>query len=265
MDNLIIKNINNLGNKKTFIDDQIVIFEKSNSKIVFIPLECDFSLLNKVFKREENKKYCEFHLFGIGEKEVENKLKTLKDEVDGLEYKFNYENLLCDIVVAYNGNTTLIDDNQVKIASAFKQNAYSENDMKLTEIVSKMLSLKNKNISICENITKGKIIYSLLKDNENFKELLKTATFDNFDYLNNDALYEKAVEFLKETNADIAIMTNGKFTENGLEFNYALADNQEVHIFKNNFKANQDNCIEMAKNSLLFHLVKKLRQNDITF
>lgn len=265
LDNLMIKNINLLGNKKDFIDEQIVVFSKNENKIIFVPLESNLDLLNKVFVRNENKKYCEFHLFGLGKKQIEEKLIKLQNEIDGFEYKFIYNNLLSDIVMAYNGQSLLIDDNQVKIATEFKQNVYSENDMGLTEIVGKMLKLKGKNIAICENITKGKIVYSLLNDNENLNEVLRDVSFDNFEYLSNDQLYDKAVKYLKTTQADIAVMTNGKIIDGGIEFNFAFADNFEVHIFKNTFKSDIDSCLDMATNSLLFHLAKKLRQNDLTY
>ncbi len=265
LDNFMIKNINSLGNKKTFIEEQIVVFYKGENKIVFVPLESDLELLNKVFARNENKKYCEYHLFGLGKSQIEEKLHKLQSEIDGFEYKFLYNNLLSDIYVAYNGNLILIDDSQVKIASEFKQYVYSENETILTEIVGKMLKLRSKTLAICENITKGMIVYSMFKDNENFNESLKTFSFDNFEYLANDELYNKAVSFLKSSQADIAVMTNGRFLNDGIEFNFALADSKEVHIFKNTFKSDKNTCLEMATNSLLFHLAKKLRQNDFTF
>ncbi len=265
LDNLMIKNINLLGNRKTFIDEQLVVFYKGENKIIFVPLESNLDLLNKVFIRKENKKYCEYHLFGLGKKQIEEKLSKLQNEIDGFEYRFLYNNLLSDIYVEYNGNLILIDDNQVKIASEFKQYVYSENETLLPEIVGKMLKLRTKTLAICENITKGNIIHSLFKDNENFNESLKTFLFDNFEYLSNDQLYDSAVKFLKSSQADIAVMTNGRAIEDGIEFNFALADQKEVHIFKNTFKADKNLCLDMATNSLLFHLAKKLRQNDLTF
>ena len=262
LDNLIIKNIKYLSGKRTLIDEQLVIFEKENSRVIFAPIESDLDLLNKVFTRE-GKKFCEFHLFGIGKSQVKDKLEKLKGEIDGFNYKFIYDNLLCDIVLSYNGSSELIDDNQVKIAGEFKQYVYRENEMSLREKVSKMLALKNKTLSICENVTRGAITESLLKSNENFK--IKEVKFEEFELTNNDVLYDKTIKFLKSSEADIAVVTHGKRSPDGLEFTFAIADNFEVHIFKNNFKAEINSCLEMAKNALLFHLVKKLRQNDISF
>ena len=73
-------------------------------------------------------------------------LDLVLQEIDGFEYKYSYDNLISDIVMTYNGQTSLIDDNQVKIATEFKQFLFSENDMTLPEIVSRMLNLKGKTI-----------------------------------------------------------------------------------------------------------------------
>ena len=265
IDKLIIKNIQLLGSNKNFIDEQIVVFNKESNKIIFVPLESDIELLDKAFAGDDNKKTCQFHVFGLKKEEIKQKLEKLRQEIDGFEYKYSYDNLISDIVMTYNGQTSLIDDNQVKIATEFKQFLFSENDMTLPEIVSRMLNLKGKTISICENVTKGKIIYTLLRANENFKDVLKTVKFDEYELLNADILYDKTINFLKDSKADIAVMTNGNFSEDGLTFNFVIADSSEVHIYKNTFKANKESCIDMAVNSLFFHLVKKLRQNDLTY
>ena len=127
LDNLVIENINKLGSKKTFIDEQIVIFDRAGRKVVFVPLECDFNLLDKVFVKDNNKKYSEFHIFGLSKETILEKLNKLNDEIVNFNYKISYDNLLCDIVVSYDWQDSLLDDNMVKIASEFKQNAYSEN------------------------------------------------------------------------------------------------------------------------------------------
>ena len=53
--------------------------------------------------------------------------------------------------------------------------------------------------------------------------------------------------------------------EDKFSFIFTLADKKEVHFYKCNFSGNINNSIEMAKNTLLYHLVKKLRQNDFAF
>ena len=266
LDSLIINNIDRLGNKKTFIKEQIVIFEKNGHRIVFAPIEADLALLEGAFPPLDGKKYCQFHLFGISEQTVLEKLGSLKSQIDGFQYSINYHNLLCDVYICYNGQSDFIDDNQVTIASQFKQYIYSENDMNLTNIIGKMLSLKNYTLAINEDITKGEIAFRLLQDNnDEFIQLLKSSSVVKPEYCDSDQLYNKAVALLKSSGADIAVVTSGQQTENGVNFNYAIAQSSEVHLFKNNFKADFGSCIKMAENSLLYHLAKKLRQNDISF
>lgn len=263
LDNLIIKNIRNLGSKKIFIDEQIVIFDKAGIKTVFIPLESNLNLLKKVFEKDDNKKYCQFHIFGLSKQQIQDKLDNLQERIDGFSYKYIYDNLLCDIVISYNSQSNLIDDNMVMIANEFKQNVYSENEMVLPEIVTKILKLKEKTIAVLENVTQGQVCESLLKYQG--ESVLKNVWFKDFELQNNEQLCEKVETCKKETKADIVVVMHGEEVQDGLKFIFAIAINEEIHIYKNNFKADKNSCIEMAKNSLLFHLAKKLRQNDISF
>ena len=265
LDNLIIRNIEHLGNKKTIVEEQIAVFNQNGYNIIFMPLESDLELLNKVFTKSQDKKYCEFHLFGLPQQQVINKLEQLRQEIPGFKYKIIYDNLLCDLIICYNGQSTLIDDNQVKIATAFKQYVYSENYMYLPEIIRKMLALRGKSLAICENITKGELVNSLLESDEEFETNLKKVVFEKVDYIDNETLYNKTMEFLKDAKSDIALVMSGRYKDGALEFVFAIADAFEVHIFKNSFKADKRACIEMAKNAVLFHLAKKLRQNDLSF
>lgn len=263
LDNLIIKNIRNLGSKKTFIDEQIVVFDKAGTKVIFIPLESDLRLLNKVFKKDEQKKYCQFHIFGLSKEQVKEILENLSNRIEGFSYKFIYDNLLCDIVMSYNGQTSLIDDNMVMIASEFKQYLYSENDMRLSEIIVKMLKLKNKSLALVENVTQGKVIENLLRNQG--EDVIKKVWFESFEAKTNEQLCEQAEKCKKESQADVGVVMSGQETVEGFIFNFAIANGGEIHIYKNNFKADKNSCIEMAKNSLLFHLAKKLRENNISF
>lgn len=261
LDNLIIKNIRFLGSKKTFVDEQIVIFDKAGTKVIFAPIESDLRLLNKVFIKDENKKYCQFHLFGLSKEQIQERLERLKQRIDGFSYKFICDNLLCDIVLSYNGKINLIDDNMVLIASEFKENVYSENNMLLPEIVVKMLKLKDKSLAVVENVTQGRVIESLLGEGDS--SFLKGAWFEQISSIDTDILCEKVEEYKKKSQADVIVIMSGNDDENGLVLNFAIAGGEEIHIYKNNFKADKESCIEMAKNSILFHLAKRLRQKDV--
>ena len=264
LDNLIIEHIQKLGSKKTFIDEQLVVFDRAGRKVIFVPLEVDYNLLNKALTNNENRKICEFHIFGLSQEQVLSRLESLKTQIENFSYKISYDNLLCDIVVSYDWQESLLDDNMAKIVSEFKQNIYSENKMSLPEIVIKMLKLKEQKLAVCENITQGLITSNLLNYDDELT-VIKRASFEKFDFNNNDALYDKTLNYLKESQSDLAVVTNGKFVDNALEFTFAIADKNEVHIYKNLFKASKEASKQMAKNALLFHLTKKLRQNEITY
>ena len=261
LDNLIIKNIHLLGSKKSIIDEQIAIFDKAGIKVIFMPLESKLDLLGKAFVRDENKKYCQFHLFGLSKTQIEERLNRLKSKIDGFDCKYDCQNLLCNLVISYNGQLSLIDDNMVLINNEFKENVYSENDMLLPEIVVKMLKLKDKTLAIVENITGGRLIESLLSGGDN--SFLKSVWIENIDAQTSEQLCEKVEEYKNKSHADVVLIMQGKFTDEGLLLNFAISENEEIHIYKSTFKADKNSSIEMAKNAILFHLAKKLRQNQV--
>lgn len=265
LDNLIIKNIKSLPIDRDMIEEQAVIFKKEDRRVIFAPIEMNLSLFDKIFEKNGNYKYSNFRLFGIGREEVVTKLEALRSEIEDFKYKIIYNNLLCDIYVCYKNEDSLIDESQVKIMTSLKPNVYSENDMSLCNIISSLLHQQNLNISILENITQGNIVSNLLQENKDFQMVLKEAKFEDIDCENSEMLVEKTVKFLNDSKSDIAIITYGNFVGEKLEFKYSIADKKEVHLYNSSFKAEKNNCLEMAKNSLLFHLVKKLRQNDFAF
>ncbi len=263
LDNIIIDLYSQLGSEKEIIDEQLVVFNKAGVKTIFIPLESDIELLHKILYT--NEKLCQFHVFGMNKNEIINKLEEIKNEVSNLTYKVIENNILCDVYLSYKGQGDVIDDNLVKIASIFKANMYSENELTLENIVFQLLKMKNLSISICENVTQGKILASLLEKNECFSNVLKLGKVEFYDKIDNDFLHTRTTEILNESGSDIAIMTCGIKEENKFNFTFTIADKKEVHFYKCNFTGNIESSIEMAKNTVLFHLVKKLRQNDFVF
>lgn len=266
LDNLIIKNIENLSGQKKIIDEQVVVFKKEEHMIVFVPIEADLYILNKVFENQPDLTYCQYKVFGLSKNTIIEKLELLKNDIPYFEYKILYDNLICDIFISYkNEELSLIDENKMKIVSAFNNNIFSENSFSLCKIIYSLLSQRNKSISIYENITKGKIVSSLLDENEDLINYIKDVKIKSFQCDSDDELVETTLKYLKDTGSDVVLITNGKFVENGLNFKFSIADKNEVHIFNSNFKADKNKCIEMAKNSALFHLMKKLRQNNFAF
>ena len=113
------------------------------------------------------------------------------------------------------------------------------------------------------NITKGTIVSSLLK-NVDFNQFLKKSEIHFFYFIDNNALHKYSLKLLEESGSDIAIVTAGQAVEDKLSFVFAIADKKEVHFYKCSFTLTEE-ASAMARNTLLYHLVKKLRQNDFSF
>ena len=261
LDNIIIDHYSSLGSEKDIIAQQVVVFKKQEQKIVFIPLESDLSILSQILG---NDAVCQFHLFGLNKNSVIQKLEQLKSEVADLKYKVIENNILCDVYLSYHGQGDMIDDNQVKIATAFKSYMFSENELNLEKIIYQLLKMKNLSMSICENVTKGKIISSLL-ENADFSDILKLAQIKFFENADNEKLHKETENILQSSNCDLAVVTSGSIEGDSLHFVFTIADKKEIHFYKCNFTGKLDQSIEMAKNTCLYHLVKKLRQNDFAF
>ncbi len=268
LDQIMAENIAQLGDKKQVLNDLGVVFYKEQRKIVFLPLDLDFLPLLDILvnsHHDNSLKYCKFRLFGKSVKEVEDGMKSIALGCDSLNYRVIGENLMTDIYACYRGENNLIDNEQVKIAGLFKDNLYSENDLGISQIIFELLRIKNLKLAVNEGITGGKILSKLNSENNNFAEVLKLGTISACLPLEADDVYNEAVTYLKNTGTDIAIVVSGKFDDKGMSSVIALADKASVHVYKNRFNANAKDCLEMATNSALFHLVKKLRQNDFAF
>ena len=265
IDKIIIDYMSQGGFKqKDIIDDKIAIFEKNGKLINFVPIEVSLDLLHKIFKKDGEKRYFCFHTFGLAIKEIENRLKELENIIPYFEFNVSYDHLVADIFTSYkseNSDDATIDECKVLIAQKFTGNIFSENALSLPQIIYKMLSLRGDKIAICENITRGTIVQSLLSENENFLDVLDKTYFEKIEYKTSEDIYNQMLEFSKKTLANIRVLSSGKYENGVLEFIFALAVNSEIFLYKNTFKATKEDCIVMAKNSLLYHLSQRLRKN----
>ena len=267
IDELIIDNIQVLGANKHMVDELAVVFEKDNSLTAFFPIDLDWqSLLKKVLdeRKDNSLKYCKFHLFGKTCDSVAMELSKLKQENDSLNFNVLGECLLTDIYASYKGENNLIDDEQAKIASLFRNNLYSENDLGLTQIVFELLRIRNLKISIKEGITGGKVL-AKLHENSEFKNVLNIGQVASMNELEPEKIYNEAYELLRKTNGDVVMVTGGGFDEKGLNCLLAIGDKNSINVYKNRFNASKTDSLNMATNCALFHLVKKLRQNNFAF
>lgn len=262
IDQLIVENINSLSNDKEIVEDLGVIFNVQEKHVIFLPIDVNFhNLLEKVLKKlKKGLKTSIFHVFGKTNEQIEDLLKPVEDvKIDIIE-----NNLLSDVYVTYEGDENLIDDTQVQIAGLLRENLFSENELNLSSSVCTLLNLKNAKIAICEGVTYGNIM-SLLGRNSNFANCLKEGKIDFDQNPDGEKIYTKAYRYLKESLADVVLVIDGKFDDKGLNSIIAVGDKNTIGIYKNRFNACREQAIEMASNCALYHLLKKLRQNDFAF
>lgn len=268
LDEIIIDNIQKLGSDKEMVDELAVVFKKESDIIAFFPIDLDWrNLLVKVLEERKDKelKYCKFHLFGKSVESVNAELNKLQQENDSLKFSVLGSQLLTDIYASYKGEDNLIDNEQAKIASLFRDNLYSENDLELCQIVFELLRIRNLKISIMEGVTGGKIISKLYSKAPNFGQVLSAGKIGKTSELDPEKIYNEAYNFLKVTLSDVVLVSSGAFDEKGLSTLLAIGDKKSIHVYKNRFNASREDCLDMAANCALFHLVKKLRQNDFAF
>ncbi len=269
IDDVICDNIKILGNNKHIIDDQIALFNNDDKKIVFVPYDLNWKvLLGKInFNPKRGNKTCTFKLFSVSKKRVEEILSGLKNEIDSLEYSVLSRRLLVDVYISYNGTDDLIDDNQVKIATAFRDFIYSENSLGLSRSIRQIVNLKGIKLAICEGITGGSILKEICS-NICIKELLAEGRVE---YLKGDITADEVYKqtltlFDDKDNQDIfAINVQGKFEEDGITCIYAMGNKNSIDVYKNTFKVRKEEAVEYAVEAILFNIVKKLRQNNLSF
>ena len=106
----------------------------------------------------------------------------------------------------------------------------------------------------------------LNEDNEGFSSVLKKGEIIERDgSLDAEKTYLTAYNFLKDSGSDIVIVLDGEFDKKGLSSIIAVGDKNSILVYKNRFNAKRKECLEMATTCALFHLTRKLRQNDFAF
>jgi len=265
LDKVIIDNINKLGSNKKVYGDLAVKFVNNGRNLIFLPVDIEWeTLLTQILEeeRDQSKKYCKFHLFGKNPQSVSKDLENL----EGVTYRVIGDNLLTDVYLSYQGAESLIDDKQVKIAGIFRDNLYSENDLGLSQIVFELLRLKNLKLSVKETVTGGKVLSRLNEDNEGFYQVLKKGEISEREgALDAEKTYISAYNYLKDTGSDVVIVIDGEFDKKGMSSVIAVGDKSSILVYKNRFNAKRSECLEMATTCALFHLTRKLRQNDFAF
>lgn len=268
IDEAIVDNIKILGNDKNIIDDQVVVFRKNDYKIIFAPYDARWvEILKKLnLNPLRANKNCQLKLFGLNKTQICEKLDALKPQIEKLEYSVLSKGLLADVYISYQGSVDLVDDNQVKIASAFNDHIYSENSLEIARSIRQLANLKGIKLGICEGITGGSLLKEICS-NICIKDILVNGTVE---YLKTDItpeeVYNQTLRVFKDVDDDVFfINVQGNFEEDGITCIYTMGTNKAIDVYKNTFKVRKELAVKFALDAIMFNILKKLRQNSLSF
>lgn len=272
IDKVIVDNINKLSNQKSIIDDQLVCFEKEGKKIIFAPFDSNWqNMLGKVnLNTTRANKTCHFKLFGLAKEKVKELMQTLVGQIENMQFSVIGEGLLTELFVSYQGANDLIDDGQVKIASLFKNNIFSENTLNLPQTLCQLARLKDIKIKICEGVTGGALQKELCLKNKNIKDVLESGRVQFLHKeITPENVYQQTLQLLDGQN-DSSFLVNiqGEISNNMLTCIYTLGTTKSLDVYKNTFKTglvDLEKVIDLAINAIMFNIIKKLRQNNLDF
>lgn len=264
IDDLIGQNINALSNDKDIIAEQIVVFEKDGHKIIFAPVE-DIDCLSKLKLGQTQNKTCSFKLFGLPKSQVEDRLDGLKSEIQDLQFVVLGRGLKCEIYINYSGADDLIDNSQVKIATAFKDYIYSDNSLDLEQSIIQLLRLKDLKLSILEGITGGAFSARLCASGEHADKVIKSGKLEFLtEDLTPDNVYKQTLKLL-DSGELFAVNIQGQYQDGRLSCVYAIGNKLSIDVYNCSIRASREKAIDFALNAIMFNIIKKLRQNSLGF
>ena len=264
IDEFTFSRLSSLGKYIGTIDEQALVFEKDENKIIFLPVDNDWQkLLKIILKLKEGQKTYSFQIFASDMQEVKKELEDIKSSFEGLKFSYFYNNLLCDIVLSYQGKVGEIDEVQLRVASKFKDFIISENGLEIEQAIFGLLRLKNSKIAIYDSATGGQLEQRLFAK-QNFDEVLAHASIESeICQPSAEGVYNFSLNKLKNCGAEIVFAITKERRAECEEYIFAIADKKAVHVYKNKFMGHGNKI--MATNSALFQLFKKLKQNDFAF
>ncbi len=268
IDSIISDNIKILGNQKNVIDEQVVVFNKDGNNIIFVPYDTRWELMLQKINLNPMRanKTCQFKLFELSKNKIYEILEGLKTQINKLEYCVISKGLLSNLYISYEGSEDLIDNNQVKIANAFKDYIYSENSLEIARSISQIANLKGIKLGICEGITGGALLKEICS-NICTKDIL---TYGCVEYLKSDItpdeVYNQTLRHFGNMGDDVFFVNvQGRFEEDGITVVYTMGNNKSIDVYKNRFKVKKELAIEYALDAIMFNILKKLRQNSLSF
>ncbi len=245
----------------------------------------DFHTMLKTNLKIDYANYC-IKCFGIGEINLKNYLKEYKLSNNVFDYYVSTESgdslIIFRFLSSVNKN---IQDNIVSLfVKELKQSFYASKDITLSQAVCEILTLRNLKISIAETFTGGEVVRSITNNNDANKiindaiVLLSTQSINRILGVDNkilsqytevsaESVYEMATNVLNKTKCDIAVVLTGFINNtnkdlNGLFFT-AIGDSNAVNVYKHKASGDKPFIIKYATNTVIFEIIKKLRQNAL--
>lgn len=271
-------------------------FIKNSAKsILFLPNDLlmvskmyDYAVL-PVLLENFSLEYLAYNIktFGIVEKDILSLLKDLLSNKYKILITTYPQDLEVGIVVRYNKSLSgeIIEKFIQKIYERLNKYIYANEDVSIYKSALDLLKLSNKKIAIAECITGGNVMAGLLACDSDASKYIVDGVVCNNDkakhdrakvdngVLNNYApnspemAYEIGAGMLEVTDADLVLVTAGDtdFNPRNKSYSIAVGDRDGIHVYKNTFIGTHEQIIESVSKTSMFYLIKKLKQNDLSF
>ena len=244
----------------------------------------EFKNMLKTHLKIDYDNYC-IKCFGIGKENLKKYLEEYKNSNNVFDYFINskYGDTLVVFRFLNSINTNIKDTIVSTFVKDLKQAFYAHKDINLSDAIEEILTLRKLKISVLETFTGGYITNLLNKiDNQNIIEdstilnskntIIKILGVDEkiinqYNFVSAETIYEMVTTQLNKTDAEIVIAITGIIkNDNQLQDNIffsAIGDKNAVNVYKHKASGDKDFIIKYASNTVIFELIKKLRQNAL--
>ena len=258
-------------NKGEIVLSEGVIFLRENP-IILVPIESDIpKLLKESFDKIQSfcglPYYSIFRLYGKRKKEIEEELKGKIQK----EFFVFEKGLFCDIYINSREKEGFVSDEETVITNLFQDKIYSQSNLNIEEAVAKLLELKKKKINISDAFTNGLVAQKLLglskrvlSDTFNVEEengFIKTP--ENRCYKDeNDLVSQLSYRKMEEKNVEVSIVVVSKDMGDFERIFVGIYDKNKIDVYNLSLKGDKDLLFEIARQSIMFNLMKKLQEKD---
>jgi len=252
-----------------FIPDNIMFFNICYDKYIK-PLLID--LIDCNYRQQVLK--C----FGLSEKDLKAQLSEFLSNPD-ISIQIVGNELDYAIFIKYSNSNNKVHETISNIVSKLNKFIYATDNVTLFEMATELLKVQNKTLTIAETITYGELTKKLSKHNPtiitssylftNYNSIINTTgidskVLDKFGKYSVNTVYELNNLLLEKTTSKLSlfILANPQ----NIDYSYiAIGDLEGIHVYKNKLDKNDDNLIDNLTKIATFYLIKKLKQNDLSF